>query len=127
MTIDLSRDGIHYLAGPYRGAVRHNIRDAERWAVECARRGIFFFCPHLNSAFMSEGAHPDAPPAFWLEMDKHILVKCECVLMIPGWEDSAGACAERALAERLAIPVYEIGAYLDAWDMESPRNFGEED
>ena len=101
--IEFSRDGVHYLAGPYRGAVRHNIRQAERWAAECARRGIFFICPHLNSAFMSEGQYPDAPPAFWLEMDKHILVNCERILLLPGWEYSEGAKAEKALAVERAI------------------------
>ena len=126
MTIEISRDGLHYLAGPYRGAVRHNIREAEKWAVQCAKHGMFFFCPHLNSAFMDD-VDTYGGSDFWLEMDKRILVKCERVLLLPGWEDSKGACEEKALAERLAIPVYEIGAYLDAWDMESPRNFGEEE
>jgi len=118
MTIEISRDGLHYLAGPYRGAVRHNIREAEYWAAECAKRGIFFFCPHLNSAFMSEGAYPDAPAEFWLEMDKLIVAKCERVLMLPAWEDSAGAKEENALATRRAILWYPIEPYFEAWDGE---------
>ena len=110
--MELARDGIHYLAGPYRGAVRRNIRNAEWWAAECARRGIYFICPHLNSAFMDDVAELD----FWLEMDKHILVLCQRVLLLPGWRDSEGAQEEKALAERRVIPVYEIEPYLEAWD-----------
>jgi len=113
--MQLSRDGLHYLAGPYRGAVRRNIREAERWAAACARRRIAFICPHLNSAFMSEGTQPDAPPDFWLEMDKKILAKCERVLLLPGWEGSVGAREEKALAERRGIPVYPIEEYFECW------------
>ena len=120
MTIKLSLDGIHYLAGPYRGAVRHNIREAERWAVQCALAGVYFFCPHLNSAFFDD-VDTHGGPAFWLEMDKRILVKCEVVLLMPDWEESAGAKEEKALAERMGMPVYDIKPYLEAWDEEGGR------
>ena len=109
---------MHYLAGPYRGSVRANIRQAEYWAVECAKRGIFFICPHLNTAFMSEGSTPDAPPEFWLNMDKHLLVKCEIVLALPGWKQSAGAREEVELAGRMGIPCHEIETYLRWWEGE---------
>ena len=119
MNINISCDGLHYLAGPYRGAVRHNIREAETWAARCAARGIFYICPHMNSAFMSEGEYPDAPPEFWRDMDTIILAKCERVLLLPGWENSEGAQEERALAERRGIRVYEIEPYLEMWDAQN--------
>ena len=110
--IDLHPTGVHYLAGPYRGAIRANVRIAEAWAAECAERGVFYICPHMNSAFMGDCAAED----FWLTMDEHIVAKCECLLLMPGWETSQGACDEKALADRLAIPVWLIEDYLEVWD-----------
>jgi len=113
--IPLHPTGLHYLAGPYRGAVRANIRRAEEWSAACARRGIYYICPHMNSAFMGDCAAED----FWLTMDEHIVVKCECVLLMPGWETSHGTQDEKALADRLAIPVWLIEDYLEAWDVQA--------
>ena len=103
---------LHYIAGPYRGNVRANVRTAEFYAAECAKRGIYFICPHLNSAFMDH----DAAPEFWLAMDKRLLRQCAVILLLPGWESSAGACEERAEAERLALRVYDIDDYVGAYD-----------
>jgi len=101
-----------YLAGPYRGRVRHNIGIAGMWAAQCAATGVDFICPHLNSAHMSEGDIPDAAPQFFLDMDINILSRCDVLALLPGWEQSAGTLAEKAFAEAHGIPVYEVADYL---------------
>ena len=73
--LGLLRGKLVYIAGPYRStngrSVLENIRAAERVAIDLARAGVHFVCPHLNTAFM--GGHGDHSgvvddDAFWLEM-----------------------------------------------------------
>lgn len=105
-----------YLAGPYRGTrgvhdysayfdIDANIRSAHYWSMECAKQGIPYFCPHLNSAH-GEVIAPEVPSDFWLEMDLNILRNASAILMLPNWKSSRGAVAERQEAEYLGLPVY---------------------
>jgi len=104
----MRREPLVYLAGPYRGNIRSNVRQAEEWAAACARKGIHYFCPHLNSAFFDH----DANAEFWLTMDLNILSRCDVLLLMPGWERSRGAQDEKAFAEREGIPVRTVEEYL---------------
>ena len=115
-TADLARlrGSLVYIAGPYRStngrSVLENIRAAERVAIDLARAGVHFVCPHLNTAFM--GGHGDHSgvvddDAFWLEMDLNILRRCDAVLLIDGWCDSAGALGEVAYAAEFQLPIFE--------------------
>lgn len=95
-----------YIAGPYRAStsyqVTSNIENARRIAGLVWARGFAALCPHMNSAHM-DGAAPDLE---FLEGTLELMRRCDGVMMIPGWESSEGARAERAEAERLAIPVF---------------------
>lgn len=95
-----------YIAGPYRGpdafAIAENIRRAERLALAVWRAGAVALCPHMNTAHF-QGAAPDA---VWLAGDLELLTRCDVVLMVPGWESSAGARAEKQFAEDRGMPVY---------------------
>ena len=103
----IRQEPLVYLAGPYRGNIRSNVRKAEEWAAACARKGIHYFCPHLNSAFFD-----DANTEFWLTMDLNILSRCDVLLLMPGWEKSRGAQDEKAFAECEGIQVRTIEEYL---------------
>jgi hypothetical protein len=102
-----------YLAGPF-GApegdpdplhtVNENITAASRIALEAARAGWMPVCPHKNSAGFE---HTEIPAAFWYEGDIALMLRCDAVLMIPGWEQSRGACLERDEARRAGVLVLD--------------------
>jgi hypothetical protein len=78
-------------------------------ASECARKLAHlkygFFCPHLHSAHF-EVIAPEVKPPFWYELDNHFLEACDALLMLPDWDQSKGAIAERELAINLGLPVF---------------------
>lgn len=82
--------------------------------------------PGLNFAAFDEAAHhlrtqgykvanpveiaktyPGQPDEFYLRKDIQLLMDCDGVVILPGWERSRGAELELLNALRLNIPVYE--------------------
>lgn len=105
-----------YIAGRYRAPTRWgivtNCRAAEAVAYEVARIGGFPCCPHTNTALWFEDL---GTAEFWLEGTLEWMRRCDAVIMVPGWEQSSGARAERAEAIRLHKPVFETIAELHRW------------
>jgi hypothetical protein len=83
-----------YVAGRYRAPTMHevvqNIRAAESVAVALWQMGLPTICPHMNTALL-DGIAPDED---WLTGDLEILRRCDCLVTVPGWEQSQGATAE---------------------------------
>jgi len=98
-----------YIAGPYSSAdskqKRSNIEAAINAAVWCARNGIYYFCPHMNSAYFDDLA-PDVPVEFFYNMDLRIAEVCTAVFMLPNWEQSKGATEEYHFFARSNKPVF---------------------
>lgn len=99
-----------YVGGAYRdprGAyyVAENIRAASEVALACWRAGLPALCPHKNSA-LYDGALPDE---VWLAGDLLMLARCDVLVLVPGWERSAGTRAEVEFARERGIPVIEYG------------------
>lgn len=93
---------VAYIAGPYRAG-----SDDAKWqnimyAREVARyywiNGYAVICPHLNSMFMDGGGIAEED---FLAGDEELLRRCDVLVLIPGWEKSDGARAERNLAKGL--------------------------
>lgn len=95
-----------YIAGKYRGpnawAVEQNIRAAEEVAAKVWAMGYAALCPHANSRHMDGVASDDHFLAGTLELMR----RCDAVVLVPNWRDSAGARAEVAEAVSLALPVF---------------------
>jgi hypothetical protein len=97
-----------YVAGPFtaatRDAVEANIKHAVDWAVRVAEIGGMPVCPHSNTAdprFELAQSYP-----FWIAGTMGLLRACHAILLIPGWENSAGARGERDEMLRLIRPVF---------------------
>lgn len=100
-----------YLAGPYRSkdgiwGVKRNVEAAMSVARELWKQGYSVICPHANTALMDG---PDIPDAVFLEGDIEMLRRCDLIVMLPGWERSAGASVEHQVAR-------EIGLVVAVWD-----------
>lgn len=96
-----------YIAGKYRGKtpweVEQNIRAAEDVAAKVWAMGHVALCPHANARHMLPGLISDeAALAGTLELMR----RCDAVVLVPNWRDSAGARAEVAEARRLGLPVF---------------------
>ena len=85
-----------YIAGPFRGPTdwdrAENVRHAQRFGLAVARLGGMPLIPHANTAlFFGHGSEED----LWIPGTKRLAEVSDAMVMIPGWERSAGARGER--------------------------------
>jgi hypothetical protein len=88
-----------YVAGPYRAkdawAREQNIRRAEEAAFALAEMGAAPLCPHTMTRFFDGTLSDD----YWLAVTLELMRRCDAILLLDGWERSAGARAEAAEAD----------------------------
>lgn len=101
-----------YISGRYGDAdgyaiIDERINRAREAAAACARAGIPFFCPHLNSAHF-EVVTPEVPVEFWLKQDAIFMQRAAALLVVEHeCEFSAGTKEDVARARGvLGIPVF---------------------
>lgn len=98
-----------YVAGPYRSSTRSgvelNIQAARHVAKLCCVKGWSPICPHANTGHLDE-LLPGTPDSFWLESTMELLRRADAVVLVPGWDNSAGTQAEIAEAIARDIPVF---------------------
>ena len=73
--------------------------------ISAAALGWFPVIPHANTAHM-ELDLPELGDDFWLRGTMEMMERCDAVVLVPGWESSAGTKAEIARADALRIPVF---------------------
>ena len=77
-----------YIIGPFRGATeydrRSNIARAEDAAIDVAKAGAFYRCPHLHSAHF-EGLLTDE---YWLGLGIDLLSECDAAYLVPDAADA---------------------------------------
>jgi len=96
-----------YVAGKYRDPrgvyfIWKNIETARDVAVHLWQMGAAVICPHANTSFF-DGSCPDER---WLGGDLELLARCDGVVMLPGWEQSAGAVGEWQAAQNHGLQVF---------------------
>lgn len=101
-----------YLTGPLtaggkltdRDAIHANLQKAIEAGEALLKAGYAPLVPHLTQHWHER--YPN-PHRVWLEMDVAWLIWADCLLLLPGWQDSAGARQEREVAAQWEIPCYE--------------------
>lgn len=93
-----------YIAGPYRGPtqrdIENNVDRICRLAGDVAALGIAPVVPHAIGWMVSGGfaaPNPELTDEFWLRATEAMMLRCDVLVLAPDWQESAGACAERAL------------------------------
>jgi len=104
-----------FVSGPVRGkdswVVECNIRRAEELALEVWKKGAAAICPHTNTRFFNGHGDDDN----WLYGYLSVLRCCQAVIFTPDWEKSEGARAERELAKKLGLPMFDSITDLEKW------------
>lgn len=98
-----------FIAGKFSGAnnweIACNVHAAESAALRVAELGGMPVVPH------SLGQHMfgTLPEEFWRAGCLLLLSRCDGILLLPGWMDSAGAVAESKHAEQHGIARWGMG------------------
>ena len=97
-----------YIAGPYNAdttyARQKNIEAARDEAAVWWQKGYAVICPHMNTANMDGVVERDV----WLAGDFEIIRRCDIIVMLPGWEESAGAREEFEVAVAHVLVIYYV-------------------
>lgn len=103
-----------YLAGPMRGYPEHNFPAFHAWAKQLRDEGYEVFSPAEKGEEARLKKNPDLQNDLdfrrevFLMDTTYICKHADAVALMPGWEKSPGANAERALAMAIGIPVYYL-------------------
>ena len=93
----MKRDVLVYISGPMTAkdgrTIEQNVADGIAVYLDLLKRGIPAFSPHLSG--LSPSAWTALTHAEWIAYDCAILDRCTHILMMPRWETSKGAVAER--------------------------------
>lgn len=95
-----------YIAGPYSAPNawqrESNIRAAESQSIKLWRVGVPAVCVHT----MARHFYGEVSEAYALAIDDAILLRCDAVLLCPGWATSAGTRREVEMARAMGMPVW---------------------
>jgi hypothetical protein len=107
-----------YLAGPMRGCVYLNFPAFDAAAADLRSHGIQVISP--ADLDRQAGFDPAKLPKDWdwntlpegflrlaARRDLLAILECDSIHLLPGWQDSKGARAERAVAEWIGLGVFE--------------------
>jgi hypothetical protein len=94
-----------YIAGKYRSnsidGVKEKIRVARQYAEKYWKLGYAVICPHTNSGTMEY----DVPEQLLMQGDLEFIKRCDVIVMLPGWTESAGSIAEHELALQCKLKI----------------------
>ena len=101
------KTSVVYIAGKFTGKngweVAENVRAAERVGFAVAKMGLMPLIPHANTCHFFGTLSEE----FWYGGTLELLRRCDAVVLVPGWRDSAGARVERDEAVLRGLPVFE--------------------
>ena len=113
-----------YLAGPMSGHAEHNFPAFYAAADALRTQGFVVVNPaELDDEEGGPPAEGSAPPgsdawARYLRRDIALLLGCDGIALLPGFNRSMGASLERHVARALRMPAFHVRAF---WPGEAPR------
>ena len=97
-----------FIAGPFTADTGHgvylNVLNAERYILPLAEAGACPVCPHT----MTRNFDGTMTWKRWMAVTLCMLEACDAVLMVPGYQSSAGAMREYDRAVELRLPVFIV-------------------
>ncbi len=100
-----------YLAGPMRGIKDFNFPAFHAYAKTLRDQGYSVFSPAEKGMEKHAGSqyeNLEFRRAVFLLDTEYICKEADAVFLMPGWEKSSGARAEKALAEAIGLKVKEL-------------------
>lgn len=91
-----------YIAGPMTGLPGFNHATFARVADELRSQGRKVLSPHEI-----DGSSTHRTWHWYMREALKMLLVADDVLLLPGWQESRGACIERSIAEALEMPIAE--------------------
>ncbi len=95
-----------YISGPISGMPNGNKNAFAHAAIDLQSIGHVPVNPREN------GLPDEAPWEAHMKMDVKLLVDCDGIAMLPGWEESRGATLEHNLARDLKIEIRTLENWL---------------
>jgi hypothetical protein len=92
---------IYYLSGPMTGLPDYNRPAFNEAAKELRSHGFTVWNPAEEF-----DATTIYPRKIYLRKDIEALLKCDAIVMLDGWENSAGAKLELDIAKELELPIF---------------------
>lgn len=101
-----------YLAGPMRGHERFNFDAFESAASQLENKGIKVTSPHRMDLEIGFDPNNTSLEGFdvhdCVRRDVEAIISTEACVFLPGWENSIGAKAEKAIADWLDRPCFSF-------------------
>lgn len=95
-----------YLAGPMTGLPEFNYPAFREVAAVLRARGVEVMSPtEVSDDEPPADYSAEKPYGYYLRRSLRMLLDCDEVVLLPGWEQSRGARLEREIAEALGMPV----------------------
>lgn len=94
-----------YIAGPMRGYPEHNFPAFYEAETILRARGWRVVNPARLDGFETPG---EKPFAYYMKRDLPLLIDCDCVALLPGWEKSRGAILEVVVAMHFGKTLFQL-------------------
>lgn len=98
-----------YLAGPMTGYPEKNYPAFVNAAAWLREVGYAVVSPAEVNPDLNEGTWQEC-----MKKDIHELLACECVVVLPGWQNSEGATLEVNIARAMSMPIMQLTVALNA-------------
>jgi len=95
-----------YLAGRMTGLSDYGYPIFAAAALALREQGYVVLSPH-EFDFGDDGIAGSLPHSAYMRVCLGVLLTCQSVVRLPGWEKSFGATTELAVASALEMPIYD--------------------